>query len=106
MDTMKRSSKALNLKGQYDAVMINGDTLAIIEIKYKVDKDDVIKLYTKQVSDFKKLYPEYRNYKMLLGIGGLSFEDKSEDEAHKNGIGIIKVIGDKVEYFTDDIKEY
>ena len=44
----------------------------------------------------------FNDYKIVLGIGGMSFESKSKDIAKKNGIGIIKIIGDKVEYYTDE----
>ena len=86
--------------------MINGSTLAIIETKYKVREQDVTKFVDNKVGDFKILFPEYNNHKIVLGIGGMSFEGKSEELARDNGVGIIKVIGDKVEYYTDVIKVY
>ena len=36
----------------------------------------------------------------------MSFEDNAIDEAQNNGVGIIKIVGDKVEYYTDGIKIY
>ncbi len=103
----KRHIKRLNLKGEYDVVMYNGDTLAIIEIKYNVEKGDVNELIDKKkVEKFRLLFPEYKGYKILLGIGGGSFESDAEAEANKYGIGIIKVVGDKVEYYTDGIRVY
>ena len=103
----KLHSKKLNLKGEYDVVMYNGDTLAIIEIKYNVERDDVNELIDKKkVEKFRLLFPEYKDYKILLGIGGGSFESDAEAEANKYGIGIIKVVGDKVEYYTDGIRIY
>ena len=93
-------------KTELDVLMVNGDTLAIIETKYKVENKDVTKLIKKQLTDFRQCFPKYDNYKILLGIGGMSFEDKAIDEAKENGIGIIKVVGDKVEYYTEGMKIY
>ena len=102
-----RHSKKLNLKGEYDVILENGNTVALIETKYKVRKDDVEKLFTKASADkFRKLFPLYNNHKILLGVGGMSFEKDAIEEAKKQGIGIIKVIGDKVEYHTEGIKIY
>jgi len=102
-----RHSKKLNLKGEYDVILENGDTMALIETKYKVRKDDVSKFVTNETENkFRKLFPNYNNYKLLLGIGGMSFEKDALEEAKENGIGIIKVIGDKVEYYTEGIKTY
>jgi len=74
-----------------DAVMLNGDSIAIIEEK---------------VNYFKQYFPEFSKYKILLGVGGMSFDDDAIEEAKYKGVGIIKVVGDKVEYHTEGIKEY
>jgi hypothetical protein len=103
----KRHLKKLNLRGQYDVVLENGNTVALIEAKYKVRKEDITDLFAKEVADkFRKLFPLYVNHKIILGVGGMSFDDDALDEASKNGVGVIKVIGDKVEYYTEGIKTY
>ena len=102
----KRMVKSLGLKAEYDVIMYNGDTIALIETKYQVQKKDVIKLVTKQVGNFRKLFKEYASYKIVLGVGGSSFDTDAEQEAEDNGVGIIKIINDKVEYFTDNIRIY
>jgi hypothetical protein len=102
--SLKKDNTALKLERQYDIVLTNGDTIAIIEAKFKVRKKDVIELATEKLNDFRKLYPMYNNYKIVLGIGGLSFEKYSIEEAKENGIGIIKIVGDKIEFHTEGIK--
>jgi len=103
----KRNLKKLKLKGEYDVILENGDTVALIETKYKVRKDDITELFTKEVaSKFRKLFPDYKDYKIILGVGGMGFEKDAIKEAKKQGVGIIKVVGDKVEYHTEGIKEY
>ena len=102
----KRHSKELNLKGEYDVLLENGEYIAIIETKYKVSKNDVSELLTDKVEKFRKLFPLYSNFKIILGVGGMSFEKEAIKEAENNGVGIIKVVGDTVEYYTDGIREY
>ena len=102
---VKLHIKLLNLKGEFDVVLENGDTLAIIETKYKVRREDVSELITKP-DNFRKLFPQYSDYKVLLGIGGLCFDNKVIEDAQKQGIGIIKIDNDKVEYHTEGIKIY
>jgi hypothetical protein len=63
-------------------------------------------LATTKLNDFRKLFTEYKNYKIILGIGGLSWDKHSIEEAKKQGIGIIKVAGDSVEYHTEGIKTF
>jgi hypothetical protein len=89
-----------------DALMLNGDSIALIEIKYKVDTKDVKKLVFDTLDKFKENFPKYSNHKILLGVGGMSFDDEAITEAKNNGVGIIKVVGDKVEYHTEGIRIY
>ena len=102
----KLHSKKHNLKGEYDVIMYNCNTVALIEAKHKLRKKDIDKLLNKKVDDFRKLFPFYKDYKIILEVGGGSFEDGTEDEAKENGIGVIKVVGDKVEYYTEGIRIY
>ena len=103
---LKRHIKSLDLKGEYDVIMYNCNTVALIEAKHKLRKKDVDKLLNKKVDDFRKLFPFYKDYKIILRVGGGSFEDGAEDEAKENGIGVIKVVGNKVEYHTEGIRVY
>ena len=102
----KLHSKKHNLKGEYDVIMYNCNTVALIEAKHKLRKKDVDKLLNVKVDSFRRLFPLYKNYKIILGVGGGSFEDGAEEEAKENGIGVIKVVGDKVEYYTEGIRIY
>jgi len=103
---IKLHSRFLDVKGEFDVILKNGDTVAIVESKYKVRSDDIAKLVDKQVKDFRKLFPMYSNYKIILGIGGMSFEQKAIEDAQNKGVGIIKIVGDKVEFHTEGIKTY
>jgi len=106
---LKRSRKLPgggNLKGEYDVIMYNGNTIALIEVKYRVRKDHIEDLTTKQVNVFKELFPQYAKFDFYLGIAGLSFEDGTESDALKRGIGILKPKGESVEIIDDNLKVY
>jgi hypothetical protein len=89
-----------------DVLLVNGDTIAIIETKYKVATNDVTELLENKLTYFRKYYPMYANHKIILGVGGMSFYEEAIEKAKQKGIGIIKVVGDKVEYYTENIKKY
>jgi len=106
---MKRAKKlpdGKKLTGEYDVVMYNGNTIALIEVKYKVRKNHIENLKTKQVSVFKELFPQYAKFDFYLGIAGLSFEDDTEKEALEQGIGILRPKGESVEIIDDNLKAY
>jgi len=99
-------SETYETKTELDILLVNGDTISIIETKYKVEKNDVIDVIDKKLNYFRQYNPKFNNYKVLLGIGGMSFEDDALIAAKEKGIGIIKVVGDKLEYYTENIKTY
>ena len=101
-----RKETALKLQAEFDIVLINDDTLALIETKYKVRDKDVTKLIDTTLNNFRILFPQYDNYKIVLGVGGMTFDKEAIDKANDNGVGLIKIVGDKVEFQTENIKQY
>jgi hypothetical protein len=90
---MKRKSKRLKLQSEYDLVLYNCTSVVIVEIKYKARKKDVERLLVK-APVFKQLYPQYENYDLYLGLAALHFEEDTENESIKQGIAVIKQVGD------------
>ena len=95
-----------NLEAEFDIVLKNGNTIALIETKHRYKRKDVNNFLTKKLNDFKLIFKEYSKYKIILGIGGAGFEKKAIETAKENGIAIIKIKNDKIEYFTDNIKTF
>ena len=102
------SKEGENLEGEYDITMINGDSLCIVETKYRVRPDDVSDLVKRRLIKFRELLPKYAGYKIYLGIGGMSFENDKmiEKKAKDFGVGILKLNGDVVEIYDKNLKVY
>ncbi|MDR2593419.1 MAG: hypothetical protein LBC87_01425 [Fibromonadaceae bacterium] len=94
------------IEAQFDIVLHNGKSLALIEAKYKANLKDVKEMVEKKVPNFRLLYPEYAKHKLYLGIGSLVLKDRVVQEAKKLGIGLMKQRGDAVEYKTDWVRVY
>ena len=103
---VKLKYKRLKLEGEFDIVLENGDTIGLIEAKYSVRKDYVTELFSSKVNKFRTLFPQFADYKFVLGIAGASFDENAIEEANANGIGLIKVVGEKVEFHTEKLKKY
>ncbi len=85
------------LEGEYDIVLVNGKELAIIEVKYNAHQNDLDKLLNVQYPKFKKLYPEYRDYKHNLGLASFHMYDNVKEEALKNSVMVLQRKGDIIE---------
>ena len=94
------------LDAQFDIVMFNCDSVAIIEVKYKVKQDDVKILTNRKLEDFKKLFIQYTNYKFYLGVAGFSFEKRAVKEAIKRGVGMLKLVGENLEIEDKHLRIY
>ncbi|GHU60939.1 hypothetical protein FACS1894121_1730 [Bacteroidia bacterium] len=94
------------LQDEFDIVMYNGSSIAIIEVKYRVHPDFLTTLSTKKVENFRKLFPNYAKHKIYLGIASMSFNAEVIVGAKKLGIGMLKPQGDTLECDTEHIKAY
>ncbi|GBU23096.1 hypothetical protein R80B4_03010 [Fibrobacteres bacterium R8-0-B4] len=104
---MHKQPDGQRLKDQFDIVMTNAASVAIIEAKYKARKADVETLAGRKVKNFKILFPEYKGLKIYLGLAALALEDDVVEEARKLGVGLLQQVGDTVEYATDwEVKAY
>ena len=107
-DSVNRNVHAVRfrLEDEYDIVMYNGNSIALIECKYKAHENDVRKLIEKKVYNFKQLFPYYQDYDIYLGIASFSFYPELEDYAKQHGVAILKQKGDMVEIEADNLKVY
>jgi hypothetical protein len=94
------------IKAQFDIVLHNGNSIALIEAKYKANLEDVKEMMKKKLPNFRILYPEFSKYKLYLGIGSLVLRDRLVQEAKKLGIGLMQQRGDAVEHKTRWVRAY
>ena len=93
------------LEDEYDIVMYNRASVAIIEVKYKAHQSD-IETVLKKADTFRILYPNYKDFKIYLGLASLSFYPEVEQECMEKGIAIIKQIGDSVVINDTNLKTF
>jgi len=92
-------------KDEYDILLINGQSIGIVEIKYKAHENDVPKVLNK-AHTFKVNFPEYENHKVFLGLASMAFYPKLEEECKANGIAIVKQIGENVVIYDEHLKAF
>jgi len=94
-----------NLEDEYDIVMYNDSYVAIVETKFTARKKDIQKVL-KKAETFRILCPDYKDFKIFLGLASLSFNDDIEQECIDLGIAIIKQVGDTVVINDKHLKVY
>ncbi|GHV80506.1 hypothetical protein AGMMS49944_22970 [Spirochaetia bacterium] len=99
-------SKQGAIKDEFDIVMYNGNSVALIEVKYKAKTEDLEKMVKNKASNFRTLFPYYAGHKVYLGIASLSFNDYVYAKAKELGIGMLKQKGDTIEADTSFVRAY
>ena len=79
---------------EYDIVAANKDKVLVIEVKNKLEKRSVDKFLEKMLPRFKKVFPEYRDYDLIGGVGGLVVKDDVGQYAQKAGLYVLTQKGD------------
>ena len=83
------------VEDEYDIVLYNHVSVAIIEVKYKAHIKD-IPAVLKKAETFRILFPQYKDFKIYLGLASMSFYSELEQECIEQGIAVIKQVGDTV----------
>jgi len=87
--------KKKDLADEYDIVLFNSDAVAIIEVKFKAHKNDLLRVLNK-AKTFRILCSDYKDYRIYLGLASLNFYPELEQECIEHGVAVIKQVGDTV----------
>ena len=91
-----------NIQEEYDLFMTNGDSIAIVEVKYKAHINDLDKL-DRKFNNFKKLFPIYKDYKLYGALAAFHMNDDAKEETLKRGYFALQRTGD---LFSSENSEY
>jgi len=90
---------------EYDLILRNGTTVAIIEMKYKAGINDVGKMFSK-LNSYRANYPADSGYKIYLCLASFRFPTAIRARAADEGIVLIQQRGDKIEVISENIKTW
>ena len=70
---------------ELDALLTNGEVVAILEVKTRLHGNDVDAVYHKRIPAFRQFFREYRDKSLLVLVGGLSVNGDALAKAHEYG---------------------
>ena len=101
----KLKNRWKGIEDEYDIVLYNHSSVALIEVKYKAHINDVPVVLNK-AETFRILFPHYKDFKIYLGLASMSFYPELEEECIYNGIAVIKQVGDTVVINDTNLKVF
>ena len=93
--------KTKKIRDEFDILLVNGNTLALIEVKYKVHPNLIEKL-AKKIEHI-RLMPSYKNYKIYAGVAGFKVPQDTIDLAKEMGYFVLQRRGDIIEEISDNL---
>ena len=94
-------------KAEFDLVLLNGKSAALIEVKYNAKPENIsIEKIISRVKLFKILAPECEGYDIYLGVAAMSFKEGLETKLHQAGIATIRPVGEKMVVFDQSVKVF
>jgi len=91
-----------SVRDEFDILLVNGNSVAIIEVKYKVDPKDIDKLPQKIKRI--KLMPQYKNYKVYAGLAGFHIPSEVIESLQEQGYFALQRKGDVIESYTEHLR--
>ena len=97
-----KAKKGKKILAEYDILLVNGKSVAIIEVKYKVHPKDLDKLPAK-IKSIKNL-PQYDGYEVYAGLAGFFVPDEVIAKAQEQGCFILQRKGDVIVTHLQNLK--
>ena len=85
------------LEEEYDLLLVNGQEVYIIEVKYRLHPKDIERMVSRKLPNFKKLFPEYRHYSLHAALATFAVEDDVKQMALDQGITVLQRRGEVIE---------
>ncbi|WGK68255.1 hypothetical protein P0082_07130 [Candidatus Haliotispira prima] len=95
-----------NGKTEYDILLINGSSVAIVEVKYKAHPKDIEDLLEKKVAAFRSSHREYAGHKLYLALATTVSNDELVQKAGEAGIYLLSQEGQHVELLSGEVRTF
>ncbi len=89
-------------RDEFDILLVSDDSVAIVEVKYKVHPNDIDKLKNK-VKNLKKL-PQFKDYHIYAGVAGFNVTNDVIEKALERGYFILQRKGDVIQSYPKLLK--
>ena len=99
LENIHLQTKKIN--DEFDILLVNGESVALIEVKYKVHPN-VIDSLDKKIEHL-KLMKEYKNYKVYAGVAGFKVPKEVIKKAKQKGYFVLKREGKVIHEYVDNL---
>ena len=71
---------------EFDLIGFNGTQVILVEVKSRLQEQDIERLISRQLPAFRKYFGEYKGHKLIGGLASLVIDEKLEKQVEKAGL--------------------
>ena len=105
-DTVLHNVYDPNGSAEYDILMHNGESTAIVEVKYKARIPDIYDLLGKKTTAFRKGFTGLRHHKLYLGLASTIISEELIGAAREAGIFLLGQKGQSYEVINENVRSF
>jgi len=96
MDKNVTRSRA-GVEDEFDLILVNGQEVFVVEVKYKAHASDLERLLTKKAPNFRRLFPEHSGRRQRFALAAFHIHDDLKEAALSQGVTVLQRKGDVIE---------
>ena len=103
------SNQKKDRKGEHielDGLLVNGDSIAILEVKKRLHLNDVEKVRDNLIGRFRKLYPEHQNKRLMVLVAGDNINNDAAAAALEAGFIVLSFKARRLQMQDQQLRYY
>ena len=103
------SNQKKDRKGEHielDGLLVNGDSIAILEVKKRLHLNDVEKVRDNLIGRFRKLYPEHQNKRLMVLVAGDNINNNAAAAALAAGFIVLSFKARRLQMQDQQLRYY
>ena len=105
-DSIGRNLRLNNHSPEFDIVLINGDSVCIVEVKKNANIKEVDALIEKTISNFKEHCTKYADYKIYFALASVNIYPDLVTKSAEKGIFLLTEQNEVMEILNDKAAAY
>ncbi|MYG13726.1 MAG: NERD domain-containing protein [Gammaproteobacteria bacterium] len=85
------------LEDEFDLLLVNGQTVFVVEVKYKAHEKDLERLLGEKAPNFQRLFPEHAGRRQRFALATFHLHDELKRAALEQGVSVLQRKGDVIE---------
>ena len=91
---VRRNVRKKGISGEYDIVAVGENRILVVEVKKRMEEDMIDDFLDRKLPRFRQIFPEYRDFPLIGGVGALVMPDSVSRYAEKKGLYVLTQNGE------------